>query len=565
MKNIINFNSCINKNNHTYGYKITKFNKILILFLKTKILQNALIHIAFIFYIFYNIIMTKIQNTNLNNQEKAKEVPKKERNSFLLGLTGQNIVYSLIGGTFFTYFLTDIALFPALAVSIILIIGKIWDGINDPIVGSIVDKHVFKNGEKLRPLLKITPIPVGIFTVLLFVVLPVGDNLLWLRISYFVIIYICWDIIYTMQDVGIWGITAMITRNSLERDEIVKWSRTVGSCVFGIASALIPMVLEIFVNSTGMSWQLATIVFAILFGFGGALMSKKAARAQERVPLVEKQKSIKESFSLLSKNKILLLLCLGNLLGSLAIGNNLVTYFFKYEIPSDFLGTSIIGALGLTTIFFAITYVPSFISMIFADKFKKICKNSYVNVIIVAQIFHAVFRIIAYFVGFEGNRLWASMALLAVACFPTGAISVAQTSLFNDSIDYVEWKTGKRTEGVTFSMQTFFTKIASGITQGGSMIALGILGYKAIDKTNAIYIGTQSATFDKWIWPLMIITPAIAAILYTIPLFFIKYTNKQKAIVEKDLSCRRKGLKESGLSPYYNEVLIKNIEDTKVD
>ncbi|MFA6867220.1 MAG: MFS transporter, partial [Clostridia bacterium] len=256
----------------------------------------------------------------IQEEKNEFQITKKERNNFLFGLSGQNIVYGLIGGSFFTYFLTDIALFPAIAVSILLIVGKLWDGINDPVVGSIVDKHTFKNGEKLRPLLKFTPIPVGIFTVLMFVVFPGSDKLLWLRISYFVIMYLCWDIVYTMQDVGIWGITALITRNSLERDYIVKWARTVGSCVFGIASAIIPMALEIFVNSTGMSWQLATVVFAIIFGFGGALMSGKAAKAKERVPKQLTQGSMKESFSLLFKNKILLLLCLGNLLGSLAIG-----------------------------------------------------------------------------------------------------------------------------------------------------------------------------------------------------------------------------------------------------
>ena len=67
--------------------------------------------------------------------EETKFVSRKEKVSFLTGLTGQNLVYSLIGGSFFTYFMTDIALFPALAVSALLIVMKVWDGINDPIVG----------------------------------------------------------------------------------------------------------------------------------------------------------------------------------------------------------------------------------------------------------------------------------------------------------------------------------------------------------------------------------------------------------------------------------------------
>ena len=77
-----------------------------------------------------------------------KYVSKKEQINYLAGLSGQNLVYSLIGGSFFTYFMTDIAMFPAAIVSVILILMKVWDGINDPIVGSFVDRHSFKNGEK---------------------------------------------------------------------------------------------------------------------------------------------------------------------------------------------------------------------------------------------------------------------------------------------------------------------------------------------------------------------------------------------------------------------------------
>ena len=94
-------------------------------------------------------------------------ISKKEKRSFMTGLAGQNVVYCFIGASFFQYFLTDIAQFPAHLVAILLIAMKVWDGVNDPIVGSIVDRHRFKNGEKLRPLLKYTPVPVGVFTVLI--------------------------------------------------------------------------------------------------------------------------------------------------------------------------------------------------------------------------------------------------------------------------------------------------------------------------------------------------------------------------------------------------------------
>ena len=89
-------------------------------------------------------------------------ITKSEKINYCVGLSGQNLVYSLIGASFFTYFMTDIALFPAIIVSALLIVMKVWDGINDPVVGSFIDKHTFKNGEKMRPFLRYTPLPVGV-------------------------------------------------------------------------------------------------------------------------------------------------------------------------------------------------------------------------------------------------------------------------------------------------------------------------------------------------------------------------------------------------------------------
>ena len=342
-----------------------------------------------------------------------KYIDKKEKINFYAGLTGQNIVYSFIGAGFFTYFMTDIAMFPAAVVSALLIIMKVWDGINDPLIGSVIDKHTFKNGEKLRPLLRYTPLPVGIFTVLIFLVFSTKEDLLWLRVAYFIIMYIGWDISYTMQDVAMWGITASVSPDSNERDNFVKWARTIGSCVYGVVSALIPMAIEMVANATKSKMAVVTLVFAVILGMGGAMLSARAAKAQERV-LVKpetQQKSIVESFSLLFKNKMLMLVTLSNLFGALGFGGQLTVYFFKYKVPADFLGAnSIIGALGLTTIYGAITYGPQFIGMLFADKLKKMFKG-YVNALIFMQALNIITRVIAFAIGFEGAFPWVRQAL----------------------------------------------------------------------------------------------------------------------------------------------------------
>ena len=469
-------------------------------------------------------------------------ISKKEKFNFMSGLAGQNIVYCFIGASFFQYFLTDIALFPPAYVTVLLIIMKVWDGINDPIIGSIVDRHRFKNGEKLRPLLKYTPVPVGVFTVLIFFVFSTDKNLLWLRLGYFVIMYLCWDITYTMQDVAIWGMTAVITPDSNERDRFVQLARTVGSIFYGVFSSVIPMVMEIVARQSGNTLALMTLLFAAIFGLGGALVSAKCYKAQERIRLVEpeqQQTSILECFKLLFQNKMLMLVTLSNLFGALAFGGNLMTYFFKYKIPEISIAGFVLGPLTLTTVFGALTTAPSFLGMLLADKLK-IKFKGYRNLLIFIQLCTIVCRVLAWAIGFQGKNIILTIILLAISSFPAGAGSIAQTSLFCDSVDYMEWKTGKRTEGVTFAMQTFFTKISSGITGALGTFALSALGYVAVEDTpGAVYLGTQTQAFETWIWPIVMLTPAVAALLYIIPLLFIKYTPEQKAQVERDLAERR--------------------------
>ena len=82
--------------------------------------------------------------------------------------------------------------------------------------------------------------------------------------------------------------------------------------------------------------------------------------------------------------------------------------------------------------------------------------------------------------------------------------------------------------------------IWGGISGALATLSLSILGYVAVeDVEGAVYLGTQTQAFENWIWPLTMLTPAIAAVLYIIPLLLIKYTPEQKAQVEKELAERR--------------------------
>ena len=95
-----------------------------------------------------------------------REVQNKELLDYAIGVAGQNQAYNIVS-SWFMYFCTDVLFLDSLFIGVVLGAMRIWDAVNDPLVGTIVDRHVFKNGEKLRPFLKITAIPIGILTALM--------------------------------------------------------------------------------------------------------------------------------------------------------------------------------------------------------------------------------------------------------------------------------------------------------------------------------------------------------------------------------------------------------------
>ena len=136
--------------------------------------------------------------------KEGREVQNKELLDFAIGVAGQNQAYNIVS-SWLMYFCTDLIGIDALLIGTVLGVMRIWDAFNDPIVGTIVDRHVFKNGEKLRPFLKIMALPVGILTAMMFVdygFLPEP----WTGV-YLIVVYFLWDFLYSFQDLSMWGMT----------------------------------------------------------------------------------------------------------------------------------------------------------------------------------------------------------------------------------------------------------------------------------------------------------------------------------------------------------------------
>ena len=118
-------------------------------------------------------------------------------------------------------------------------------------------------------------------------------------------------------------------------------------------------------------------------------------------------------------------------------------------------------------------------------------------------------------------------------------MDIAHRSLTSDSIDEVEYKTGKRTEGISFSVQNFISKISAAVTLLFSGIILKMLKY---DNTKKNFM--QGALYNKWIWPIFMLGPVIGQILYLIVISFVKDDKETKLKIEAELHERRLALAE---------------------
>ena len=139
-----------------------------------------------------------------------------ERAAYCLFFLGQNILWGFAG--YVETFLTDIG-FAAATAAAILLVPKIWDAVNDVLFGYIVDRHVFKNGQKFMPWVRIGTAAVGITTVAMFAIpQSMGDTT---KVIWFLLAYILFDVAYTVLDAPAFAVTTVMTADIPERTSII--------------------------------------------------------------------------------------------------------------------------------------------------------------------------------------------------------------------------------------------------------------------------------------------------------------------------------------------------------
>ena len=474
------------------------------------------------------------------SSEPAREIPQGNSEikyvrtgrliSYAVGLAGQNISYGYIGSWLFYYLEYVRGISPKLS-GIITGVSRIWDSINDPIVGAMVDKHRFRSGEKLRPILLITPPIIGLLSVAMFLPLNIGNGAF---IALVCAAYLLWDLFYSFQDVALWGMVAVSSPHSEERSRVSQWV-SIGAGAGATLAGLFPTFRSA-VEGAGMNTVMVFALFGVVFGLGGELISMIAYRMKEAVETEQSKESLFEAIFVLRHNRTLLLISLARYCKD--VFNTIIpwVYFFESREVYD-VGFAQIGYGNMQVFYTFLTGAVGAVAMLFATKIAD-KMGGMKRLLIIAQVSNIICRVISYFVGFNTPaQIITTMVLISIATVPINSMDIAHRALTADSIDYVEYKTGKRTEGISFSMQNFISKLSSATVQIINGFVLSMLGHDSSRKNF-----DQNPTYMKWQWPIFMLGPVIGAALYTVIISFVRDDKEEKRKIEAELFERRKAV-----------------------
>ncbi len=470
------------------------------------------------------------------NKGDIRYVGVKETVIYGLANAGQCFGYNIIAGSYLSIFFTKVFGIPPAAVSVMMLCFGIWDTVNDPLMGSIIDRTRTRYG-KLRPYLLIVPIPLGLATIMLFAgPTLLGDNTETVaKIIYMFITYFIWELFYTLGDVPYWALSAAISPSPSDRTRVISSARFISGLLGGLSTPILTILMDLSEKDViPLSLSQVFLIVAIISGtLGMALFSLSGICTKERVVQSVKEPSVLDGFKSLTKNKPLLLIIIANVLSALGgIGGFFQAYYYSEVVQMNSL--TIIIALPGT--------ILGFITYLLIPKIKQKFDNR--QIIFLNGFVRLVMGIIVFVIGIKYfTNLWVVVPLLMVqnllfSMFNTINM-VIPTEMIGDTIDYMEWKTGERNEGISFSVLTFVGKLTGSLSGTIGNALLPIIGLSFVK------MGEESITVkayeytDFLIWGMFTLAPAILGLLPLIPYIWYDLTGEKLKQVRDDMTERR--------------------------
>ena len=471
----------------------------------------------------------------------------KETISYALGRGAQGMNTGMTSSKYVNYFLTNVLFLKlgqeramSVASNIRLYCG-IFDAINDPIMGVLVDRTRTKNGQ-MRPYIKWAPIFVAIVMVLFFI--GSSNMPIWFNIAYTTLLFVLLDVTYTAFDIPMGALAFSITPSGIERTKLFG----VSSLVRGIAGS-VPMVfvagaafLPYFKDHTAQGYLTSAVISAV----GIILLTRLTyANTRERAAHKENVPSVAECFRLLFKNRPLLMLFLGNIFFVLCKIPEQVSTYFVYDLMYNRKFNIFIDIVKFPGGMLAAVLVPLIVERLGrkADS-RRFYQACCLAAIALSGLFAATtYRGLVLKPADQSVSLFTGILVVlftGLLTIPLEFKNLMQKEMEAETVDYIEYKTGTRVEGIMLSIMSFTGKIENTFSASIGLRVLAQTGYINHQEGSV----AQNDATRLALFLMTVIVPAVGYLLMLIPMHFYNITGESHRKMMEEIKLRREALQQ---------------------
>ncbi len=408
----------------------------------------------------------------------------REKFGYGVGAIGLDLSYGLFY-SYLSYYLSSVLGLTEGFLLLLTPLARIWDGINDPMMGTIVDSTKTKMG-KYRPWILIGTMSNAIVLSLLFTSFGMSGTKLYIYIA---VMYILWGMTNTMADIPYWSMVPSFTNDPEDRNLVATVARTFSGIGQGLISILTPIILPMLssgmektdkgYSASGFSkWAIICGIALVFFAVISVISTK------ERHVIYNNDKfSFKKVFKVIGSNDQLVVFMIFAMISNAGwyLTSGTAVYYFN-DVLGDPTAQSLFSTIGAVGSALGLVVIP-----ILSKKFSN--RTIYQISLLIAIVGYVLMFIF-------GPILKITIALdlsYTIASIGIGSMFVGQTIFLADIVDYGEYKSGTRNESITFSMKGFLQKMAYTIQTIFLFGGLGMMNYNEQIVGGVVNSATKSA------------------------------------------------------------------------
>ena len=418
----------------------------------------------------------------MQQEQSLDKLDNRTKWSYSIGATGRDAAYALVSMYLMSYiqYTMNLSVAQFATIGVIVVICMIWDAINDPLMGIIIENCHMKMG-KYRPWILMGSILNAIIIILMFTIRPSG----WLFVVFFGLSYLCWGMTYTMNDIAYWGMLPSLTSDAKERNNLVTLMG-IFICVgqFTVAG-IVPEVIA--GNAVG-AYRLVALIVALGFILFQALTVIGVKEKQHASEKNVDKLGLKDMFRILGRNDQLIPAGISSLFFN--IGNGLLIMFginfFYFEFGYSKGGNMVF----LFTVMYGIGTLLSEFAFPFLSKlFKRKSLLTFFSLFTCGC--YMIFLVTGYVPFIPKNPVLINIIGFLIF-FSQGVINMLIIVMLNNTIEYDEYKFNERHDSIISTVRSFSAKLSGAINQGIVNLTLIISGIYAISQ-NISELETKAA------------------------------------------------------------------------